>query len=562
MTFLQPIFRSFLVKAVCVYFIIPGLCLADSVFKITPQVSQFYLKPNMATSKPVYFTVSNVSGATIPGLSFEANYISNDLFTSDLADSSGPRKCKNGQSLLTGAECILDINLIAGESFGSQDIMPRVCGFFGWLCSYGKAEVNIVDTRVGKVVGSITTPLPNNTEIDTPTPVVFSFKNNSATLSATNVKVTEGFSEITVESDECSGQQLLPGNSCEVGCQFKSSTQGSIEPFVTFSYNEGPDVIVQAKTRVVDVAVQGEVKTSLPSYVKQGDKVSVAFKFTNMSSLGSAKGVTAKISTTSGTWEELSNTCKGSVISSGVCTVLGKVNFSSKGAQAVAVTLNYDQGDPIELTTNTMVSDIVVGGFGLSLHAGAMLEDEKIILTGRNQDQGGLISSDGRLDFDKAVQVKCKLSFSIDLNPGAADGIAFIIHNDGLGSSAIGAYGNALGARGIQQGIYYAFADYIRSTLSLKQTNTGGDIQVIPIALPGSTWATGEDYTVSYSWNPDTHMNTILVTDKVGGTIASAAIEQDLELILNSNLGYIAISAATGDSFAEQTVEIDSISNG
>ena len=561
MMFFQSILRFWIGAVFCVF--ISGLCLAEHcVFEIEPQKPQFYLKPNMATVKPIYFVVKNTVGQRLTSLSFESDYEPSALFTANLAPLGLEQQCQNGQDLLAGAMCKLYIDLTAGPSLGSQFLAPRVCAFNQWLCSRGMAEVIIVDARNIQIVGSIPTPLPYNTEVNDPTPIVYRFTNASATLLGNNLEVTIGSPELIVQSDGCSGNQLLPGDFCDITCNFTSNQKGKAEPFVTLSYNEGADVVIQANTQVVDVAVHGNIETGLPAYVKKGEETTVAFKFTNQNSQVAATEVKAVVSS-SGTWVADSDTCNNQDIAGGAsCTVSGKVTFTDLGTQTVDIKFDYaEEGDTIYLTTATTASDLVIGNVGFSLHGTAILSGgNEVRLTDRQQDIKGLVSSDGRLDFTRHIEAKSTMKFSANNNPGAADGIALIVHNDSRGPGVIGDKGEFLGARGIQQGMYYAFADYLQNTLTFRQTNDANIIE--SIALPGGTsWPTGKYYTVVYRWDPVTKKNTIVVTDDSGQSVVTRETIFDLKPILGGDLGYLALSAATGNSYAEQTVEITSITN-
>ena len=561
MMFFQSILRFWIGAVFCVF--ISGLCLAEHcVFEIEPQKPQFYLKPNMATVKPIYFVVKNTVGQRLTSLSFESDYEPSALFTANLAPLGLEQQCQNGQDLLAGAMCKLYIDLTAGPSLGSQFLAPRVCAFNQWLCSRGMAEVIIVDARNIQIVGSIPTPLPYNTEVNDPTPIVYRFTNASATLLGNNLEVTIGSPELIVQSDGCSGNQLLPGDFCDITCNFTSNQKGKAEPFVTLSYNEGADVVIQANTQVVDVAVHGSVNIGLPSYVKKGTDTPVSFKFTNQNRSVPATGVKLEISS-SGTWKPEIDECSGKKILGGdTCLVGGKVNFANLGSQTVSIKFDYkEEGDTIHLTTATIASDLVVDNIGFSLHGTAIVESgNEVRLTDRQQDIKGLVSSDGKLDFTKPIIVTSKMKFSADNNPGAADGIALIMHNDSRGPGVIGYKGEFLGARGIQQGVYYAFADYLQNTLSLRPTNDASIIESITLPY-GTSWPTGEYYNVVYRWDPATQKNTIVVTDKSGQPVVTKDTILDIRSVLGGDLGYIALSAATGNSYAEQTVEIISIEN-
>lgn len=84
---------------------------------------------------------------------------------------------------------------------------------------------------------------------------------------------------------------------------------------------------------------------------------------------------------------------------------------------------------------------------------------DSYVLTPDAELKHGSFMSPQRVDLSKAFEITFEINVG-DKDANGADGMAFVLHNDPLGSKAIGERGGGLGAMGIQNGLAIEFDTY------------------------------------------------------------------------------------------------------
>ncbi len=177
-------------------------------------------------------------------------------------------------------------------------------------------------------------------------------------------------------------------------------------------------------------------------------------------------------------------------------------------------------------------------------------------LTPEVNGQAGSITITDRVDFNDSFTLSFEANLG-DRDNNGADGIAIIFHDDPAGAAAVGAPGNGLGARGIQNGIVLELDTY--------DNNNNGDVNNDHTMIwesdnqanaltPTVDFGNLEDglwHPVTITWNATT--NTIQYT--VDG-INAATLTNDLvtNFFGGNNLVFFGFSASTGGSRNDQRI--------
>ena len=209
------------------------------------------------------------------------------------------------------------------------------------------------------VRGVVSTPLPNNVELDTNYPVVFTFSNSNKVLPATGISLFKTLPDFKESTNTCK-DSIAPSGSCQLSGTYNPSKVGPVDLSVTLSYKEGRDVTETASSTVSDVAVRGVVSTPLPNNVELDTNYPVVFTFSNSNKVLPATGIS--LFKTLPDFKESTNTCKDSIAPSGSCQLSGTYNPTSVGPAALSVTLSYNEGNNVSASTSTTVSNVVVTG--------------------------------------------------------------------------------------------------------------------------------------------------------------------------------------------------------
>ena len=206
------------------------------------------------------------------------------------------------------------------------------------------------------VIGTVNTPLPANTEKDITYPVVFTFTNNNPTLPATGVSITKNLPNFTETSDTC-GSQIAASSSCQIAGNFKTTVKGPASLSATLSYNEGTNVTTSTSTTVTDVDVIGTVSTPLPANTEKDITYPVVFTFTNNNPTLPATGVS--ITKNQPNFTETSDTCGSQIAASSSCQIAGNFKITVTRLTTLSVTLSYNEGDLVILSTTTYVTPTI-----------------------------------------------------------------------------------------------------------------------------------------------------------------------------------------------------------
>ena len=170
----------------------------------------------------------------------------------------------------------------------------------------------------------------------------------------------------------------------------------------------------------------------------------------------------------------------------------------------------------------------------------------------------GSVMTEERIDLRQAFD----LTFEINLgaNDAAADGMAFVLHNDAAGAAAIGYEGGALGALGIANGLGIEFDIYqgLASATELANDHTNFFDTDVLTGDPSVSAATdlgniedGAWHTVRVSWDGTA------LTYWFDGTLITT-LNQDISATYlgGSQFAYLGFTAGTGGATTEQMVRL------
>jgi ribosomal protein L32 len=213
------------------------------------------------------------------------------------------------------------------------------------------------------VSGNVTTALPANIGEGNAEPILYTFT-NSASTAATGVNVS--LPEITgLNLTSNCGSSIAAGAVCTVSGTYTppSSALGtSISVPVTLNDDQGSNITLTTGTTVTDVAIAGTVTTALSQNLHEGVPDGIVYTFTN-NGAGTASDIAVSLPTITGL--SLTTNCGATLAPNGVCTVSGTYTPPSSAVGttvSVPVTLSYEQGANVTLTTSTTVDDIAVSG--------------------------------------------------------------------------------------------------------------------------------------------------------------------------------------------------------
>src|SRR5262249_54210795 len=158
------------------------------------------------------------------------------------------------------------------------------------------------------------------------------------------------------------------------------------------------------------------------------------------------------------------------------------------------------------------------------------------------------------------IDLSHPFSLDFELNLGSADGTAFVLQNDPLGSKAIGGVGSGLGAVGIANGLGIEFDTYNHYWLPneppLDHTNLFKtvDFSAVTTATETPTIGDGKWHTVHVGWDGQS------LTYSIDGTVI-ATLNQNIaaNYLGGSQYAYFGFTGGTGGATAQQLVRIDKI---
>jgi autotransporter-associated beta strand protein len=138
-----------------------------------------------------------------------------------------------------------------------------------------------------------------------------------------------------------------------------------------------------------------------------------------------------------------------------------------------------------------------------------------------------------------------------------ADGVTFVLQNDGRGAAAVGAGGGALGYTGISPSVAVALNIYHPNGVGTLQLSNGAG-PVAPYANPGGGFATldsGHPINISLTYNAVAQTLVETATDTVTAATASITFSSlNLLSLLGSTTAFLGFTGGTGGAQAQQVI--------
>jgi hypothetical protein len=184
--------------------------------------------------------------------------------------------------------------------------------------------------------------------------------------------------------------------------------------------------------------------------------------------------------------------------------------------------------------------------------------DDAYALTPNGQNLAGSEMSGERIDLSHPFSLD--FEFNLGSVGGPSDGIAFVLHNDPLGSKAIGGIGDGLGAWGIANGLGIEFDTWQNTDLAnepaLDHTNffKTADFSPVTTAVKTPTIGDGTWHSAHVGWNGQS-----LTYSIDGTTIATLTQNIAANFLGGSQYAYFGFTGGTGGATGEQLVRIDAI---
>lgn len=212
---------------------------------------------------------------------------------------------------------------------------------------------------VYKIIGEISTNLPENILLNVPTPLSFTFENKGTV--ATNISFTKNYPADYKEVSTDCGPTLAPATTCRVIGEVLPTNPGSISVSLGLNYKEGPSVTLSTTTNATEIPVLGEIKKGLPTNIGIGKVEPISLNFTNESPHFSATGIALSFQPT-GVFTNVISNC-GKILTPGAsCSVQGNIKFEQSGEHAFSTTMSYVEGNDIVLNTHSNVTNISLAG--------------------------------------------------------------------------------------------------------------------------------------------------------------------------------------------------------
>ncbi len=231
----------------------------------------------------------------------------------------------------------------------------------GYTLTYTGGQTALSTSTVASqdVTAAATTPLPANISTGTPTPVVFTFKNNgNGTITGITPPVINATPDGFTYTNNCTSPTLGAGQSCTVTGSLNADMEQDYSITATFNYTGGS---VSAMTNTTaSIGVTG--MATGPTSVSAGSANNYTFTFTN-NGTGTITGITAPtVNTTPNNSDFVpTNNCTSTTLQVGhSCTVTGVLTPSATGPYAITVTFNYSGGQ-VPVTENVTSAQAING---------------------------------------------------------------------------------------------------------------------------------------------------------------------------------------------------------
>jgi hypothetical protein len=204
---------------------------------------------------------------------------------------------------------------------------------------------------------------------------------------------------------------------------------------------------------------------------------------------------------------------------------------------------------------------VTVDGTGVVLNGSTTYDavNHDLVLTLNAPGQAGSAILNQAIDLTHNFQA----SFDVNLgnNPHGADGLAFCVENDPLGTAALGAAGGNYGAVGIKNGLGIAFDTYQNAgEIAADHTDlftTADGTQIGPeAALGNGNIKDGNWHNVVINWDAATHT----LTETFDGTgVVDFHSDIAATYLDGSQSAYLGFSGGTGGLSNQQEVHLDSL---
>jgi ribosomal protein L32 len=306
---------------------------------------------NEGNAAPIIYTFTNSASTEATGIRLSTPEITGLNLTSNC-----------GSTLAAGAVCTVSGTYAPPSSaLGTSISVPVTFNY-----DQGNSITLTTGTTVTDVAisGVITTGLSQNLHEGVPDGIVYTFTNNSAG-GASGISVSLPTITGLSLTSNC-GTTLAPNGVCTVSGTYTppaSAVGTTVSVPVTLSYTQGANVTLATSTTVNDIAISGNITTTLPANLAEGASSNIVYTFIN-NSASTASGINVTLpSGIAGL--SLANTCGSTLVANATCTVSGTYTPPAEAINtqvSIPVTLTYNQGSPVELTTSTNVTDIAVTG--------------------------------------------------------------------------------------------------------------------------------------------------------------------------------------------------------
>ena len=221
--------------------------------------------------------------------------------------------------------------------------------------------------------------------------------------------------------------------------------------------------------------------------------------------------------------------------------------IDSGGSISVAPTIKIESEVPFDMPSQLPL-DLGVE-FKTTGAAAYDLYDDSFAVTPNAAVKAGAAMSEKMIDLSQAFTISFEINAGADEN--AADGLAFVLHNDARGADAIGFAGSAYGALGIANGIAIAFDTYYNADnptdIANDNTfflNTGSGAELSARTDLGNI-EDGAWHRVTVNWD-----GTALTYSMGGVVVASLDAAEVNGLLGGSQFAYFGFSGGTGGAYA------------
>lgn len=250
-------------------------------------------------------------------------------------------------------------------------------------------------------------------------------------------------------------------------------------------------------------------------------------------------------------------------------TYLGGSNWADFGFTASnggAVAQHQVRINDVSGTLETGVkchTDHEVPAMTLSGDAGYNRVDGWVRLTSEATWKAGAEMSGVKVDLTQDFDIKFDLNFGARDNGG--EGMAFVLHNDARGASAIGGTGASLGAVGIAKGLGIEFDTYNNGNqfqdIAADHSNFFDTDAALGSRKIGNTTNLGniEDglwHAIHVQWNATTHVLSYEYDGRAAGVIN---VDLSADYLGGSELAYFGVTGSTGGATANHYVRFVSV---